>query len=96
MSSNLASSCSRRFSTKAVSSCGLEMSEDVTLVGFVEAVETVEAAVEPLGDEGAGDGRDGVAAGVTFKGSAAEDGGGMANYAKCTSRLQKVGTWPRT
>ena len=62
--------------TNAVSSCGLEMSEEVALVGLVDAAD---AAVELLGDEETGDGREGVAAGVTFRGSAAEDGGGIAN-----------------
>ena len=48
------------------------MSEGV--VGFVLAEGT---EVDPLGEEGPVDGRDGVTDGVTFSGSAAEDGGGM-------------------
>lgn len=54
-----------------------------------------EAAVEPLGDEGPVDGREGVAAGVTFRGSAAEDGGAMADLhgVQCSSeRLVILGS----
>lgn len=58
--------------TKAVSSCGLDMS-----VGAAGFVPLGAAGVAPLGEEELVDGRDGVTAGVTFKGRAAEDGGGM-------------------
>jgi hypothetical protein len=57
--------------TKAVSSCGLEMSEG----GLVDFVPFDGVRVEPLGDEGLGDGLEGVADGVTFKGSAADEAG---------------------
>ena len=60
--------------TKAVNSCGLEMSDEVA-AGFVPFAG---AAVELLGDDGPVYGREGVAAGVTLRGSAAEEGGAMA------------------
>ena len=63
--------------TKAVSSCGLDMSE----VRFVDLRPLDGARVVPLGDEGPGDGLDGVADGVTLRGRAAADEGGIVNSA---------------
>ena len=51
------------------------MSEEPAAAGLVGAGA---AAVEMLGEGTTGDGREGVAAGVTLRGSAAEDGGAMA------------------
>ena len=44
------------------------------------------ARVDPLGEEGPVDGRDGVTDGVTFKGRALEDGGGMVGPVHGTQR----------
>lgn len=71
MSSNFVSSCSKRCSTNAVSSCGLEMS----LAGGLAPAGA--GRVAPPGEDELGDGRDGVTEGVTLRGRA-EDAGGMA------------------
>lgn len=47
--------------------------------GFVPLVE---ATIDPLGEEGPVDGREGVTDGVTFNGRAADDGGGMSVSAR--------------
>lgn len=65
--------------TKAVSSCGLEIS-DVLTTGFDGLGAAAEA---PVVDTGLIDALDGVTVDVTFRGSAAEDGGGITGSQSC-------------
>jgi len=75
MSSNLVSNCSNSVSTNAVSSCGLDRSE--VLGGGFRLLGG--DSDDPLAVIGLAAFLDGVTAGVTLRGKAAEEGGGMRN-----------------